>query len=107
MKQLLVLVALVATSCAAPPPGQNPAIARVAAAQKALTAAGKAVIACYQVPRCSAVAPHAAIRRAYDTAYETVTAAQAEADAGGTPSMTASAAALASLSAILAPLPPT
>lgn len=88
-------------ACAAPPSSRS----TVAASQVALTAAGRVVLACYSLPSCSSVAPKAQIRTAYDQAYTALVAAQATADAGGTPSMTAAAAAMATLQGLIAPLP--
>lgn len=82
-------------------------VAAVAAAQDSLNAAGKTILACYSVPRCNAAAQKPAIRLAYDTAYDSVTRAQAIADAGGTPNLVASTAALSALQALIAELPAT
>lgn len=103
MKRITILVfILILAACATPTPRST-----VAASQVALTAAGRVVLACYSVPSCAATAPKAQIRAAYDRAYDAVVAAQAVADAGGTPSMTAAAAAIATLQGLVTQLPPT
>lgn len=100
---LLVLVCSLAACATATPTTRS----TVAASQVALTAAGRVVLACYSVPSCALAAPKAQIRAAYDQAYDAVTAAQAVADAGGTPSMTAAAAAMTQLQRLVAQLPTT
>lgn len=88
--------------------GSVPApIVSVSASEAALAAAGRVVLACYSVPACAAVAPKPAIKVAYDNAYGAVTAAQAVADSGGSPDLTASTAALVVLQGLVAKLPPT
>jgi hypothetical protein len=87
-------------------PSQSP-IAAVVASEAALAAAGRAVLACYSVPRCASVAPKTAIKAAYDGAYAAVTSAQAIADSGGSPDMTATAGAMAALQGLVAQLPKT
>lgn len=79
--------------------------ATVSAAEASLAASGRLILACYAVPACSAAAPKKTIRADYDTAYAAVTTAQAAADAGGSPDMTAAMAALSLLQADVAPLP--
>jgi len=102
MKPLASLVLILGlAACAATPTPRS----TVTASQVALTAAGRVVLACYSLPNCAAVAPKAQIRTAYDQAYAALVAAQATADAGGTPSMTAAAAAMATLQGLIAPLP--
>lgn len=91
-------------------PSQSPAqssVAAVSASEAALAAAGRVVLACYSVPKCSAVAPKPQIKAAYDSAYTAVTNAQTVADAGGTPDMTAATAAMSALQGLVAQLPPT
>jgi hypothetical protein len=80
--------------------------AGVAGAEASLTAAGEAIIACYSVAACHEAAPRAEIAARYDEAYDAVTKAQATADAGGTPNLAASTAALSALSTEIARLPP-
>lgn len=99
---LAALLSLSACSSTTPSP-----VAAVSASEATLAAAGKTVLVCYSVPRCAAVAPKAQIRAAYDLAYDSVTRAQAIADAGGTPDMVASASALSALQALVVQLPPT
>ena len=91
-------------ACSATAPQSS--IAAVSASEAALAAAGRAVLACYTVPRCATVAPKAQIKGAYDAAYTAVTQAQTVADAGGTPDMTASTAAMSALQGLVAQLPP-
>jgi hypothetical protein len=99
----LLMSALALAGCAtAPTP-----VATVSASESVLAAAGRAVLACYAVPACATVAPKAQIKSAFDAAYTAVTAAQATADAGGSPDLTAATAALSALSALVAQLPPT
>jgi hypothetical protein len=86
-------------------PGPRPAAASVSASEAALAAAGRAVLACYTVPRCSAAAPKAQIKAAYDSAYISVTQAQTIADAGGSPDLTATTAAMSVLQGLVAQLP--
>jgi hypothetical protein len=90
-------------ACSATP---QSSVAAVSASEAALAAAGKTILVCYGVPRCAAVAPKPAIRAAYDLAYDSVTRAQAIADAGGSPDMIASASALSALQALVVQLPP-
>ncbi len=99
----LVLACSLAACSAATPTSQS----TVAASQLALTAAGRVVLSCYAVPSCNAVAPKAQIKVAYDAAYTALVSAQAVADAGGTPTMTAAAAAMATLQGLITQLPPT
>jgi hypothetical protein len=107
----LVLVAttslLVLASCGqtGTTPNDN-AKAAVAAAQSALTGVGDTILACYQVPSCSKVAPKQQIKDAYAGAYAAVTKAQATADAGGTPDMTGTTAAMSALQSLMTKLPP-
>jgi hypothetical protein len=107
MKPALVLgLALALPACAAsstPPPAAP--VAAVSGIEAALAAAGHAVLACYTVPACSAAAPKAQIRTAYDNAYSAVTAAQSTADAGGSPDLTAATAAMTTLQNLIAQLP--
>lgn len=98
----VALTAYVLAGCAKPAP-----VAAVSAAEASLTAAGKTILICYSVPRCNSAAPKTAIRAAYDTAYDAVTNAQAIADAGGTPDLVASTAALSALQALVVQLPAT
>jgi hypothetical protein len=86
-------------------PGPRPAAASVSASEAALAAAGRVVLACYTVPRCSAAAPKAQIKAAYDSAYISVTQAQTIADAGGSPDLTATTAAMSVLQALVVQLP--
>lgn len=104
MRNILLLAALplAFAACASKSP-----VADVVAAEAALAASGRIVIACYAVPACNTVAPKDKIKLAFDTAYDAVTAAQATADAGGSPSMTAASAALAALQDIVTKLPKT
>jgi hypothetical protein len=81
-------------------------VAAVSASEAALAAAGRVVLACYSVPKCSAVAPKPQIKSAYDSAYSAVTQAQTVADAGGSPDMTAATAAMSALQRLVAQLPP-
>lgn len=99
----LGLAGYLATGCTTQP---SP-VAAVSAAEASLTAAGKTILICYSVPRCNSAAPKTAIRAAYDTAYDAVTSAQAIADAGGTPDLVASTAALSALQALVVQLPAT
>lgn len=104
MKTLLPLgLVLALTACASNP--TKPAVASVSAAEAALAAAGRVILGCYAVPACAAVAPKATIKGHYDAAYTAVTAAQGLADAGGSPDMTATAAALSLLQGDVAQLP--
>jgi len=102
----LAATGLALTSCsgtATPPPPVTP----VVAAEAALAAAGHIVLGCYAVPACVAVAPKPAIKKAYDAAYNAVTAAQTVADAGGSPDMTAATAAMSGLQSLIDQLPAT
>lgn len=92
---------------------QSP-VATVSAAEAALAASGRAALAYMQLPPCggtatlcSAPTVKAQIKIAYDQAYAAVTAAQATADAGGSPDMTAATAALTVLQNIVTSLPST
>lgn len=106
MRTLVVLSML--AGCATTPAGTPPDTrAPVTAVQAALTAAGQVVLACYSVPACSKAAPKAQIKTAYDAAYDAVVQAQAVADSGGSPDMTATAATLAVLQGLVAQLPQT
>lgn len=87
-------------------PAPRPAVAAVSASQATLAAAGRVVMACYAVPACAAVAPKAKIRSAYDAAYDAVVAAQAVADTGATPDMSATTAAMVVLRRLVTQLPP-
>lgn len=99
--------ALWMTGCAPSAPSVvGSSVAPVSASEAALAAAGRAVLACYSVPKCAAVAPKPQIKVAYDKAYTAVTSAQALADAGATPDMTATAAAMSVLQGLVAQLPP-
>lgn len=106
---LLLCGALAAwlAGCAPKPgvPAGNATAASVSASEAALAAAGRVIVACYSVPACGAVAPKPTIKAAYDAAYASVTQAQGIADAGGTPDMTASVAAMSALQALIARLP--
>ena len=84
-------------------------VAVVGGVQTGLAAAGHVVLACYAVPACEvkAVPLKPQIKAAYDAAYSAVTAAQSEADAGGSPDMTAATAALSALQGLVAQLPKT
>ena len=84
-------------------------VAAVSASEAALAAAGRTILVCYAVPRCATAAPKVQIRTAYDQAYTAATTAQAIADAGGTPDLTATTAAMSALQALVAQLqlPPT
>jgi hypothetical protein len=83
------------------------AVATVSASEAALAAAGRVVLACYSVPRCASVAPKPQIKSAYDAAYAAVTQAQSVADAGGTPNMAATTAAMSALQGLVSQLPQT
>jgi hypothetical protein len=96
---LVIWLAGCATS--APPPPR----AAVSAAEATLAAAGRVILSCYAVPACAAAAPKATIRKDYDAAYTALTSAQAVADAGGSPDMTAATAALSLLQADVSTLP--
>jgi hypothetical protein len=93
--------------CTTPPPSPK---AQVAAAELSLTAAGRLALQymgrapCPQPTGtlCADATIKLHIRQAYDAAYDTVTAAQATADAGGTPDLTVAQATLASLNAVVA-----
>jgi hypothetical protein len=98
-----ILLACILLSACSSKPGTP--VAAVSASEAALAAAGRTVLACYTVPACSAVAPKAQIKAAYDSAYAAVTQAQTVADGGGSPDLTASTAAMTSLQAIVAQLP--
>lgn len=109
----LVVVAVLA-GCAPTAPTKTPglpspvaSLLNVVASEAALSAAGRAVLACYAVPACARVAPKPQLKAAYDQAYTLVVAAQASVDAGGTPDMTAATAAMAALEALVARLPVT
>lgn len=95
--------------CAPPTttPASSPAVSGVSASEASLAAAGHVVLACYAVPACAAVAPKPAIKAAYDKAYSAVTQAQTVADAGGSPDLTATTAALSVLQGLVTQLPPT
>lgn len=108
MKRLVILAALAAAGCAA----KNSSVATVSASEAALGASGRVAIAYMQLPACGGSATlcaqptiKASIRSAYDRAYTAVTAAQAIADAGGTPDMAAASAALLALQDIVTGLP--
>jgi hypothetical protein len=105
---LIVLVAAISlAACGTPSPTlPSSSVAAVAASEGVLAFAGRVVLACYAVPACAAVAPKPAIKADYDAAYAAVTAAQVIADAGGSPDLTATTAALSALQALVLQLPP-
>ena len=105
MKRILIAAVLALAACS--PAGQQTAIASVAASQASLTAAGRVILACYALPQCAAVAPKPQIKTAFDAAYIAVTSAQAVADKGGVPDMTAVASTLEGLQALVLSLPKT
>jgi hypothetical protein len=108
MVRLVLLLAAGLAGCGKPATtSPTPAVPDVVASEASLAAAGKVVLACYALPACAAQAPKAQIKLAYDAAYSAVTQAQTAADAGGSPNMTAAAAAVASLAQIVAQLPKT
>jgi hypothetical protein len=103
-------IALLVSGCSSTATTQQKTVAAVSASEASLVAAGKVIMACYSVPACDKVAPKAQIKKAFDDAYSAVTAAQATADAGGTPTATAEAAAasaVATLQGLVAQLPKT
>ncbi len=97
MKHLILVLGLAGCTTAATT--STSAVASVSASQAALAAAGRTVLACYAVPACAAVAPKAQIKAAFDQAYTAAVSAQAVADAGGSPDLTAETAALTALQA--------
>jgi hypothetical protein len=104
----LVLLTGLLSGCVTGPAGVPPNTrAPVSAAQAALTAAGRTVLACYGVPACAKAAPKAQVKAAYDSAYDAVVQAQAVADAGGSPDLTATVATMAVLQGLVAQLPVT
>jgi hypothetical protein len=104
MKTLLLAATLGLAACASTPT-PTPAVAGVSAAEAALAAAGRVILACYTVPSCAAVAPKPTIKADYDAAYNAIVAAQVVADAGGSPDMTAATAAMTLLQGAIAQLP--
>jgi hypothetical protein len=103
----LAVLAACAVQTPTTTPTQQSAVATVSGSEARLAAAGRAILACYMVPACSAVAPKPKIKAAYDSAYNAITAAQAVADAGGTPDLTATTAAMVTLQGLVAQLPKT
>lgn len=101
---LLVSVGLL-TACGNTPQNQQTAKATVSAAEGSLAAVGHTILACYKVPACDKLAPKDEITKAYIAAYTAITDAQAVADAGGTPDMTASTGALSALQGLVNALP--
>jgi hypothetical protein len=102
-------LALMLTGCAGSDTAATPndhAKAAVVASEASLAAAGKTILACYSVPRCNLVAPKPQLKAAYGVAYDAVTKAQAVADSGGTPDMTATTAAMTALQNTINALPP-
>ncbi len=106
LRYLAITTALGLAACANTPANNaKPAVPSVVALEASLAASGQAIVACYAVPQCVAVAPKAKIKAAYDAAYDSVTQAQALADAGGQPDIVATAAATSALQALVAQLP--
>lgn len=106
----LAVTVLVLSGCSSTATTQQKTVAGVSASQAALAATAKVAMACYSVPACDKVAPKAQIKKAFDDAYAAVTAAQSTADAGGTPTATAEAAAasaIATFQGLVAQLPKT
>ena len=109
MKFLLPVVALLALGACS----TKTQVADVAAAEAALTASGNVALAYMSLPPCgtagvtlcSSPTVKAQIKTAYDTAYQAATTAQAQADAGQTPDLTALNTAIATLQNIVAVLP--
>ena len=83
---------------------QNPR-AQVSAAQAALAASGQVALTYMRLPAAKA-AIKTQIKTAYDAAYATLVAAQADADAGRPVNTVAIGAAIAVLQAIIATIPP-
>jgi hypothetical protein len=106
---MLALLALAGCQTQPIPATTAPAVtssqAAVAALEASLAAAGRTIVACYSVPACSAAAPRAKIKAAYDGAYAALTTAQGVADAGGSPDLTAAGLALGTLQGLVAALP--
>lgn len=104
---LLAAISLTALAACSGTPAQQTSSSKatVSASEAALAAAGHVIVSCYAVPACHTAAPVAQIKAAYDTAYNAVIAAQASADAGGTPDMTTTTAALGALQALVVALP--
>jgi hypothetical protein len=99
---------LTLAACGNTPSNVSATKATISAAEGTLTAAGKAVVGCYAVPACNAKATapiKAQIKQAFDSAYGLVTSAQATADAGGSPDLTAMTAAVNALEAAMTQLP--
>ena len=102
------LAAVLVAGCAK----QSP-VATVSATEAALAASGKVAVAYMQQPPCtgsngplcSDAELKAKIKLAFNAAYDSAAEAQAVADAGGTPNMTALNAAMAALQNLLANLP--
>jgi hypothetical protein len=100
------LVASVA-GCGSPP------ATTVVAAESGLAVSGHAALVYLGLPVCtgangpvcSTPAAKAKVKAAFDQAYDAVTAAQAVADAGGSPDLAAATAALAALQGVMAGLP--
>ena len=108
MKTSVAILAMALAGCAA----KNTSVATVSASEAALAASGKVALAYMQLPPCGGPATLCAqptvkrdIKAAFDRASDAVTAAQAVADAGGTPDMTAASAALVALQDIVTGLP--
>lgn len=99
-----IALLLILAACATTTPKER-ALATVSASQASLTATGRLILACYSVPRCGSAAPKAQIKRAYNDAYVAVTEAQKTADAGGSPDMTATTAAMSALQGLVNNLP--
>lgn len=103
---VIIILSLGLVACGTSTTSRERALANVSATQASLAASGRIILACYTVPHCNAVAPKAKIKAAYGEAYTAVTAAQASADAGETPNMTASTAAMQALQGLVNQLPP-
>jgi len=110
---LLLSLAGCITSCAtSTTPAPSPLVT-VVAAEYSLGAAGGIANAYVHLPLCTGAngpvcadpAIKAQVKQAYDAAYAAVTQAQATADAGGSPDMTAASAALSALQSAVATLP--
>jgi hypothetical protein len=93
----LVWIVFLIGACSTVATTQQKTVATVSATEATLAAAGRSAVACMATPVCSAPALKAQIKAAYDKAYNAVTTAQAVADAGGTPDMTAATAAIVAL----------
>lgn len=106
MKPILVaLIVLTLAGCAQ----KQDARATVSASQASLAASGKVAMAYLHLPVCPVSAPVCGtpsirnqIKVAFDQATDALNAAQATADAGGTPDMVAATTALKTLQELLA-----